>query len=368
MPKRLTFDEVKKYVSDEGYELISDFYKNTSAKLLMKCPKAHVCQISFHKFKDRGNRCTECSGYKKYTLEEVKDIFEKDGYTLLSTDYKKNTLPLKVRCSNGHESMRTLNNHLKGVDCRFCNTHGIKKTIDEISKYAEKYNFKLLSDEYLNKDSKLTFQCPKGHEFEMRWNNFRHGQRCPFCKNSKGENVVRYVLDNILPDEVKFEEQKRFYFGSKECFIYDFYIDLHFTKVFIEFDGMQHFTFKSYFHKDIETFERKVKRDFDKDKFANKNGQMIRVNYSMTNDEIADCLILELSKFIVLKCQKVNTSEAEFYLRNSYSIQEMTKYYLIHTLEETTKKYSISSGTVFREFKNIYGVSRTKYLKESKIN
>ena len=54
------------------------------------------------------------------------------------------------------------------------------------------------------------FKCPKGHEFKMRWSNFKDGRRCPACwyesKSSKGEiEVLKYIYSltdtTIIPND-----------------------------------------------------------------------------------------------------------------------------------------------------------------------
>lgn len=50
---------------------------------------------------------------------------------------------------------------------------------------------------------KSTIICDKGHEFEMCWNNFREGQRCPVCYyyskfNNKEESINK--LKNVHSD------------------------------------------------------------------------------------------------------------------------------------------------------------------------
>ena len=57
-----------------------------------------------------------------------------------------------------------------------------KKTIEEIKPAIESvYGYKLLSDEYINSDSKLEILCPVNHIFLMRWDHFKQGHRCPKC-------------------------------------------------------------------------------------------------------------------------------------------------------------------------------------------
>ena len=56
-------------------------------------------------------------------------------------------------------------------------------TYEEVKEYIENCGYKLLSKEYINNHTKLKLKCPKGHIFELRFNDFKNGQRCRQCFN-----------------------------------------------------------------------------------------------------------------------------------------------------------------------------------------
>ena len=58
--KKLTFDYVKNYIESQGYQLLSENYKNAKTKLLLKCPIGHEYKMSFTNFK-RYNSCLICN-------------------------------------------------------------------------------------------------------------------------------------------------------------------------------------------------------------------------------------------------------------------------------------------------------------------
>lgn len=45
----------------------------------------------------------------------------------------------------------------------------------------EERGYELLSKEYINNRSKLSYTCPKGHAGNIRFNDFRCGKGCPIC-------------------------------------------------------------------------------------------------------------------------------------------------------------------------------------------
>ena len=63
--KRRNYEEVKKYIEERGYKLLSKEYKNANTKLHMECNRGHGCWITFGAFRDpsdkkRGRRCKQC--------------------------------------------------------------------------------------------------------------------------------------------------------------------------------------------------------------------------------------------------------------------------------------------------------------------
>ena len=48
MAKKLTYNEVKKFIEGLGYELLSKEYINSKTKLLIKCDKGHEFKMIFN--------------------------------------------------------------------------------------------------------------------------------------------------------------------------------------------------------------------------------------------------------------------------------------------------------------------------------
>ena len=65
---------------------------------------------------------------------------------------------------------------------------GVKLTIDEVKRMFEKEGYLILSDEYVNCYTKLDVLCPQGHQLKMHANHFRNGVRCHFHAKNKRES------------------------------------------------------------------------------------------------------------------------------------------------------------------------------------
>jgi hypothetical protein len=182
--KKLTYEEVKQYFELYDYTLISTEYINSSKKLLTFCPCGHKYEVSYNKF-SQGKRCTICQGIKRYTYEEVKDIFKDNGCELLSTEYINNHIPLKYKCSCGNYSEIRLYNFLIGERCKLC---GMQKTKDKqkhsydyVKDRYENKKYILLSDKYNNYHEPLECICPNGHHIEKSLASLDFGYDCYIC-------------------------------------------------------------------------------------------------------------------------------------------------------------------------------------------
>ena len=303
-PIKWNYNMVKKYIENEGYILNSKIYVRKRDKLEMTCPNGHKINLSFDCF-CKGVRCGECYRNnprydRRQTIDEVRQIVEsEDGYELLSTEYipgKK--IEVKHRCGNIYKV--TLNNFKRGKRCIVCKTkensekRKIKKeyVISEVNKYG----FKVISLEGFEKsDDKLKLQCPNNHEFEVSWNSFQQGSRCPHCKTSKGENKIKKYLDD---NNLYYFQQYKF----KHCknireLPFDFYLPDY--NICIEYDGEQHYKPINYNGK--MTIEEQNKRleyyknndDIKNNYCQDNNIKLIRIPYweSDNIDKILDNII-----------------------------------------------------------------------------
>ena len=72
--KRLSYDDVKKHVEENGYELLSTQYNNNREKLKYRCDNGHVYEAIYNSFQ-QGYRCPHCNESKDE--KEIAKILEK---------------------------------------------------------------------------------------------------------------------------------------------------------------------------------------------------------------------------------------------------------------------------------------------------
>ena len=213
MGKKLSYEYVKEYIESFNYQLLSDTYKDSKTKLLIRCPEGHEYEVTWSNFKT-GYRCPICYGNKKYTYEYVKGYIESFDYKLLSSTYINNKTKLLLKCPEGHD-YKVAFKHFKYKDfrCSTCNkkfknnVKNLTHDYDYIKDYIESNGYKLLSDTYKNNKTKLEVRCPEGHRYKTRFNDFQQGLKCPICWNestsSKQERELQDYVESLGYDIVR---------------------------------------------------------------------------------------------------------------------------------------------------------------------
>jgi hypothetical protein len=187
-------------LSKEGY-IFKGKLKGTR-KFKYVCSEGHEGTMRKDHW-DRGVRCAQCAGNAKLTIEEVRLDIEKEGYKLITKEYKNSKQILITVCPQGHEFKISRNNWTQGYRCSVCSGRR-KKSIEEIKHIVEEEGYKLLSKKYLNNKSKIDLICPKGHEYSVSYDNWSSkNSRCPKCSEwgtSIQEEELYNFVKGICPD------------------------------------------------------------------------------------------------------------------------------------------------------------------------
>jgi len=192
--KKLTLDYIKSQFEKEGYTLLAKEYKNNKQKLKYLCPNEHKHSITWANWQQgqRCKSCAIESRRNKLKLDFniIKESFEKEGYTLLTKKYKNQYQKLKFICPNGHRHSIIWNNWQQGSRCLYCSGKA-KKTIEEIREAFEFEGYTLLAKEYKNNKQKLDYICSNGHKHSISWHEWQRNYRCPYCAHIKIANKRR---------------------------------------------------------------------------------------------------------------------------------------------------------------------------------
>ena len=177
--KKLTLEEVKQRFLDAGCEFLDDEYINNSHPHNYKCECGRTNKISVSNFK-YGQRCADCAGTKKLTLEEVKQLFLDGGCEFLDDEYVSANNPHNYKCECGRTSKISVAHFKSGVRCADCG--GTKKlTLEEVKQLFLDSGCEFLDDEYVNANNPHNYKCECGRTSKISVGDFKSGKRCAGC-------------------------------------------------------------------------------------------------------------------------------------------------------------------------------------------
>lgn len=240
--KKHTQSEIEDIFEKRGFTVLGP-YKGALEKLNVICYNGHKISITVSSFK-QGIGCADCSGYRKHTQEYVSEFLMKNGY-LLNSLYKNNREKISTICSNGHKYCVTFNNFQKGVRCSDCS--GTRKyTQEEVTKIFKLRDY-VLVDEYKNNDTSVLVLCDKGHKWKTTLCNFIKGSNCAAC-NKRGVSKKEFQLSETLRDTYSSVTKLKDYTVNiqDKPYIHGFDIDIFIPElnIGIEFDGKYYHSFK----------------------------------------------------------------------------------------------------------------------------
>lgn len=146
----------------------------------------------------------------KYTTEEMKELFKEQGCELLD-EYHGTHSPMDYKCKCGKYSTTTWNNFSKGKRCGHCAKTGrvFKYSLREVRKMFEERGFELLEDEYKNNKCPMRYRCKCGRESKICLVALKYqNQSCFECgiEKLKGANNPAWRDDR---DKLKLEQKFR---------------------------------------------------------------------------------------------------------------------------------------------------------------
>ncbi|GAH00624.1 unnamed protein product, partial [marine sediment metagenome] len=232
----------KQAFEKEGYQLLTTECENNKQRLKYICPGGHKHYITWNHW-TKGQRCAYCAGVIRKQIKFIKSEFDKEGYQLITNDYKNSRQKLKYICPEGHENETTWNNWYTGHRCPYRARPTIRKDFELIKSEFAKENYQILTKEYLNSVQKLENICSNGHRQSIRWADWRNGVRCSICykkrqseitKNywkdpeyqkkiakalhctpNKPEQALLILLNHLFPNEYKYVGDFQFFLGGK---------------------------------------------------------------------------------------------------------------------------------------------------------
>lgn len=178
---RSILEELKEIAQAKGGSLLSDGYLGDRINLRWRCNVGHEWETKPNGIKG-GAWCPFCYGNVRKNTDEIRVVAENKGITLLSSEYLGTNRKLLWRCQEGHEWLATPHKILNETGCPKC--AGKNKTIDDMREIASQYDGNCLSDSYLGINVPLEWECKQGHRFQMTPNYAQKNSEhwCPQCR------------------------------------------------------------------------------------------------------------------------------------------------------------------------------------------
>jgi len=172
--------EMQKIARRKGGKCISQIYLNNKTNLQWECAQGHRWEATPNSVK-RGTWCGKCAGKTKLNIQEMQKLATEHGGNCLSNTYVNKDSKLLWECAEGHKWKATPGSVKRGSWCRRC--AGTEKgSIDEMSQIAETRDGKCLSKVYGNSKTKLLWECAEGHRWWATPSNIKNRESwCNVC-------------------------------------------------------------------------------------------------------------------------------------------------------------------------------------------
>jgi hypothetical protein len=202
--RKFTIEEVVQVFASNGCEYLDNFYVRHSYKHTYRCVCGRVDTIQFKHFK-RGVRCGWCSKNKKLNIDVIKERYKSFGFVLLDMVYINANHAYKIRCKCGQDRNCSLDKLQKGSSlvCNNC----LKKTnwdIDIVKNYFEANNCVFIDNVWIGANHPHRYQCSCGNVGTIRMSHFKRGHRCSSCaKNGFKKDKPAYLYLIARPNQFK---------------------------------------------------------------------------------------------------------------------------------------------------------------------
>src|SRR4030042_5652277 len=116
MPKRLTIQLMQQVAKSRGGRCLSDIYVGANSKLTWQCAKGHQWMARPTHIQ-QGSWCPECAGMRRLTIDQMHHLAAARGGKCLSDIYVNSESKLLWQCAKGHRWMATPSNIKRGEWC-----------------------------------------------------------------------------------------------------------------------------------------------------------------------------------------------------------------------------------------------------------
>ena len=319
MSKKLTtqeFIEKARQIHGDTYDYSLVEYKDAYTPISIICKEHGIFTIRPASHTNQKQGCPKCGILKRARTQsltteqwiEKAKLIHGNKYDYSKVIYSRSYEKVCIICPEHGEFLQTATEHLKGKGCQKCGhiTKGAKRlsnTEEFIIKarkiHGEKYDYSKVV--YSGVHNKVQIICPQHGLFEQEPNSHLHGIGCPRCSQSKGENIIKQILDK---NEINYVDQYRISINkdiNPSGYTYiDFYLPNY--NIAIEYNGIQHYVSVEHFGGELR-FNQQKRRDFYVNQYCTKNNiKLIEIPYQIKSyNEIIKYLETNASEIFTRK-------------------------------------------------------------------
>lgn len=325
--KKTHEDYVKEvYEKTNGEIEVIGLYEKNNKKIKHRCKEyGHEWETKPTVIITNGSGCPEC-GKERYKEKRTKthddyirEIKEIHGNNIeVKEKYINSRTNIKHECNVCNHEWETRPNNIliNKTGCPICEIKIVgenkKKTHNEYVKEVKeihKGNIEVI-EEYKSRVVKIKHKHKTcGHEWYVKPSHILEGHSCPKCNESRGERLVRNILESLgvtFGSQVRFEELG---FNKRKQLTCDFVVYKDNEPMFvIEYNGKQHYEPIDFFGGE-EGYIKTIKRDKTKRKMLHERGiQLIAIPYNETDEQVKETITYFIKLHDIKKEQKPQTS------------------------------------------------------------
>lgn len=202
--KRISIDDVREHMESVGCKLLSTNYRvvmdiveyeckcgNTTSKIYKSFKVFPYCELCI-----ADNKSKITKGRSKYTIDEVRKVFEDAGCKLLSTEYIGVNSKLKYECHCDREAEISFAKFKNGRRCMKCaidtrankRRHPYSTVVSDIKKMH--YRLLTTEEEYIDASSPITLICNNNHIEKTTYRAILKGRTCTSCSG-----LAKHTID-----------------------------------------------------------------------------------------------------------------------------------------------------------------------------
>lgn len=175
--QRRTLADMQELAAERGGKCVARSYLGHDTSIEWACAKGHRFKIRPRCVR-AGQWCPVCSKPES-SHDRALAFARRQGGALVTRTPAGTNDSVRWRCAEGHEWTSNAYRVARGAWCPWCT--GRLPTIRDMQALAADRFGRCVSAEYVDQDTKLCWECERGHRWWTRPANVRAGSWCPEC-------------------------------------------------------------------------------------------------------------------------------------------------------------------------------------------